>query len=180
MSDTEEIEIEVVKWTHNGKQYLLHKETGDVYDLKTQEFIGTYNKKTDEIEYEEGSEEEDEEEESLSKQAEKQMEQGRKLREQEEQLKKRQYDEDLLVKFENPKPSEYKMGIFGYKSARTNRVYTMDFKPFGMYDPKTRTIDTKKKPPPHFEEDEEDLDAMIDQLDKEIDELDWSLDPEED
>ena len=92
-------------------------------------------------------------------------------------MKKRKYDEDLPMKFEvmeNIK-GEYKQTFLGYKTPKTNRVYTILYKPYGMYDPKTRKVDKSKKPPfleGYEDSDEEDLDAMIDELDAEIAEMD--------
>lgn len=151
MSDSEE-EIEVNVINYKGTKFFLDKKTNKIYDAEDNEHIGTFNPSTKEIEFF------PDEEEALDE---------------EEAFKKKAFDEDLPVKFKNPNLKEYKnMGIFGFKTVRSNRVYSMALNPVGIYDPKTRKIDTSKKPPPILEDDEEDLDAMIDALDKEIDELD--------
>lgn len=169
----EEIEVEVKRFTHEGKQYLIDESTNDIYDVETQEKIGTYNKETDEIEDEDEVEEEEDEEER--KQREKEDERMTRIFKQAEEFKKRQYDEDLPMKFEvmeNIK-GEYKQTFLGYKTPKTNRVYTLLFAPYGMYDPKTRKVDKSKKPPflEGYEPDEEELDAMIDDLDAEMERI---------
>jgi hypothetical protein len=176
MSDSEE-EITVEVWNHKGIKYLLDPATDDVYDFKEQTLIGRYNPKTKQIESEE---ERIVIKQKQDKRKSKKEEEKKKQMEKEQQQKEQQMKDDVLVKFE-----EYKYGnngrelvFLGYKSIRTNRVYTGAFKPYGMYDPKTRKVDKSIKPPPleEYESDEEDLDAMIDALDNEIDELD----PEDD
>jgi hypothetical protein len=177
MSDSEE-EITVEVWNHKGKKYLLDPATDDVYDFKEHTLIGRYNPKTEQIESEEEriviKQKREERQKKKEDEKKKQMEKERKQKEQ-------RMEDDVLEKFE-----EYKYGkngrelvLKGWKTIRTNRVYTQLLKPYGMYDPKTRTVDKSTKPPAiegYEESDEEDLDAMIDALDREIDELD----PEDD
>lgn len=67
-------------------------------------------------------------------------------------------EDDTAVKFFNPNQKKYPdLGAFGFKKPISNYVYTMSLKPYGIFDPKTRIIDTKTKPPSILdEEDEED------------------------
>jgi hypothetical protein len=170
MSQSEdEIEIEVVKWTHRrtGKQYFLQRESGKVYDINTQEEIGTYDKVFDAINTvaELAQAEEEKKQEIESK---KDMERRRANMKREDEREQERFEEDGLFKFfEN----RY---FLGYKTSKSHRVYDQLLKPFGMYDPKTDTIDKKKKPPviKGYEDSDEDLDGMIDELDREIAEMD--------
>lgn len=164
MSDSEE-EIEVRRWTHKGKRYLIDPRNNNVYDEISHELVGTYNSKSDKIES-------DEEQIVIKQKQEKQQ----TKKEQEKERKEKRMEEDKTEKFEvyERRNGERQLVFLGWKTIRTNRVYDQLFKPYGIYDPKTRKVDTSKKPPPleGYESDEEDLDAMIDALDAEIDALD--------
>jgi hypothetical protein len=176
MSDSEE-EITVEVWNYKGKKYLLDPATDDVYDFKEQTLIGRYNPKTEQIESEEEriviKQKREERQKKKEDEKKKQMEKERKQKEQ-------RMEDDVVERFEyftyGKKGRE--LALIGWKTIRTNRVYTQLLKPYGMYDPKTRKVDKSIKPPPleEYESDEEDLDAMIDALNREIDELD----PEDD
>jgi len=190
--DEEEEEINVKVWTHKGKKYLIDPKTNDVYDFDRQILIGRYDKFFDRINTEqelilikqkkekrerEFEMEREETDRQRKIEYEKWVVESARLRKIDEDYKQRQYDEDMPVKFEvmeNIK-GEYKQTFLGYKTARTNRVYTLLLKPYGMYDPQTRKVDKSIKPPVregYEDSDEEDLDAMIDELDAEIAELD--------
>ena len=163
MSDSEE-EIEVRRWTHKGKRYLIDPRNNNVYDEISHELVGIYNSKSDKIES-------DEEQIVIE-------EKQPTKKEQEKERKEKRMEEDKTEKFEvyERRNGERELVFLGYKTLRTNRVYNQLLKPHGIYDPKTRKVDTSKKPPPlegyEEEDEEEDLDAMIDALDAEIDALD--------
>lgn len=147
MSDSEE-EIEVKVFLYRGKKYYIQETTGDVFDIKTNEFIGKYNKKTKEI-VEDIDEEEEEKEDEYDRQERMAKEEQKKFELKEKERLAREYENDDVVPFR-------KGNFSGFKSSRTNRVYTFPYgKPYGMYDPNTRRIDTTKKPEPIFSEDEE-------------------------
>jgi hypothetical protein len=158
MSDSEE-EIEVKVFLHRGTKYYIQEKTGDIFDIKTNEFIGKFNKKTDQIE--DVMEQEEEEEEDEDEKALKKFRQD--FLESEKKREAREYEDDEAVRF--------RLGTFlGFKTARTNKVYNQVGVPYGMYDPKTGNIDTNKKPEPLFdereEEEEEDPDTEVEEEDE--------------
>jgi hypothetical protein len=93
-----------------------------------------------------------------------------------DQREKERFEADGLFKFEHYTYGKQgrELALRGWKTSKTNRVYDFSVKPYGMYDPKTKTIDKSKKPPviEGYEDSDEDLDGMIDELDREIAEMD--------
>jgi hypothetical protein len=164
MIESEE-EIEVKKWKHKGVMYYIDEATNDVYDIKTEELVGRYNKTKDIIRKAEKEEEEEDEEEKQMK------EERRREKEKIEAMAKRMREKD--EKDTGFKKWFYK-GIVHYKN-KDNYVLDQLTKPVGIYRKgkiEPMTDEEKRKLKEIYEideeEDEEDLDAMIDELDAEI------------
>lgn len=185
MSDKEE-EIIVKRFAHKGKKYLINPDSLDVFDEKSHNILGVYDKEKDAIVPNEQfitiTVKREKRANKKATEMKRKEEEAKKLKDMEEQ---KRMEEDkperfyYTVKTGRVVPFTYsgkEESIFGYKTPKTNRAYTALFQPLGMYDTETRKVDFSKKPPQleGYEEDseEEDLDWLIDKLDAEIDELD--------